>query len=304
MNSISHSDGTSFAVVGPRRIGKSSLLKHIKQEVEQKEGFKAIYLDSSPWRDDIRAWYSEILRELGIQEESRELDHFVGAIDAYCRGHRLKLVLLLDEVDNLLSADERHDHVFFSTLRALINQAGVRVLVAGYRTLFHQLFSYNSPLFNTLEPIVLSALDRKDAFSLVEEPLRHIFTIEHADIDHVLDKTACHPNYIQFFCSSLVKRAYDQGRRIIVRSDIVQVADSQELYDFMVDTYLRNLDEKAQTLVYLMAAYYDRGIGRIIVDRKAHDLARTSKYAGESGNMRSAQRSRHMIYIVCWNSME
>ena len=228
MNTFSHPEGMSFAVVGPRRIGKSSLLKRIKQEVEQKEGFKAIYLDSSIWRDDIETWHSAILRELGIQEERRELEHFVGAIDAYCRSRRLKLVLLLDDVDNLLSADERHDHIFFSTLRALINQACVKVLVAGYRTLYHQLFSDNSSLSSILEPIVLSALDRRDAFSHVKESLHPIFTIEHADIDCILDKTACHPSYVQFFCGRLVSHAYAQGQRTITRSDIVYVADSQD----------------------------------------------------------------------------
>jgi hypothetical protein len=209
------------------------------------------------------------------------LAHFVSAIDAYCRDHRLRLVLLLDEVDSLLSADEQHDHIFLSTLRALINQAGVKVLVAGYRTLFHQLFSDNSPLSSIFQPIVLSALDRRDAFALVEEPLRPIFTIEHADIDCILDKTACHPSYIQFFCERLVSHAFAQGQRTISRSDITYVADSQELYDFMVDVYLKNLDEKARTLLYLMAAHYDRGVGRIIVDRNAHESATMSKHASD-----------------------
>ena len=49
----------------------------------------------------------------------------------------------------------------------------------------------------------------------------------------------------------------------------------------MVDVFLQNLDEKARTLVYLMAAYYDRSVGRIIVDQKAHESASTSKYASD-----------------------
>ena len=274
--------GRGYAIIGPRRVGKTSLLLRLKQDIEEKSDAKTIFLDSSLYGGDVQAWCKAILEKLGIEGKAEGTGSFVRSIEVYCRHQGQNLVLFLDEVDSLLAADEQSDHVFSNTLRALISQADVKIIVAGYRVLYWQVHDLNSPHYNMLDPVTLKALDEKDAFELVEEPLRRVFSITRGDILHILDKTACYPNFIQFCCRELVQAAGRQGKREISLLDIDRVVLGKEFYGFIAGVYLANLktlDERSLTLLYLMVAYYDPALRKIITDRQAYSNAARSQYA-------------------------
>jgi hypothetical protein len=281
MNSFLRPGPKGYAVIGPRRIGKTSLLIRMQEEIKNEKGYQAVFIDAMPYMSDIKQLYNSILHRLDIKTPCQDVSQFVSIIDDFCHARRCKLVILIDEVDDLVKADEANDLVFLKTLRALINEIGVKMLIAGYSTLYFQMRDAQSPLFNMLERIELSALERPHAFALIEESFRNLYSIDNQDIDYILDKTACYPNFIQFCCQELVNRASKQKMRRITREDIKKVVSSQKLYDYMVRVYLDNLDDQTQEMLLLLMAQYDPHQGKFITNREGHERGSKSRYQGE-----------------------
>jgi hypothetical protein len=304
MNALQRDSTKCHAVIGPRRIGKTSLLQRVQREIEGRKGFKTVYLDCTPYHEDIedntaqsrphghkyiKDWYNTLLSKLDIDRECSGEREFITSITGYCRANKCRLVLFFDEVDNLLKTDQKNNNVFSGTLRALITEKNIKLMIAGYSVLYFQMQDKNSPLFNLFEPIELSALDEEAALALIEEPLNNIFHIDRKNARSIAQKTACYPNFIQFCCSKLVELPEVLKTRVIRSSHIEKVVTSDALYDHMVGVHLQNLDKESLLILYLMVAYYDEGLRKIIIDRRAHAAASKSKYvqAREQFELRS-----------------
>lgn len=268
INSLQRTTARCHAVIGPRRIGKTSLLHRVMREVVRWKGFKTAYLDCSIYRH-ITDWYNDVLGKFDIEEECDNERTFVKSLAGYCRINKCNLVLFLDEVDKLLELDKKNAEVFLRTLRKLISELDVKVIVAGYSVLYFQMQDKHSTSYNMFETIELSALDNDAALALIEEPLNNIFHIERNDAWSIANKTACYPNFIQFCCNKLIEDPDVLKTRVIRADQIDKVIKSKDLYDHMVGVHLENLDRDSQLLVYLMVAYHDEGLRKIITDRRA-----------------------------------
>ena len=278
VNSLLRSGPKGHAVIGPRRIGKTSLLLHVKQEIDDRKDFRTVFLDCMPYGTDFQRLFNAILKRMGIQEEYRDSRQFIEAVDKYCRHNRCTVVFFLDEVDTLLAEDERTGRVFSATLRALVNETSVRLVVAGYKTLYLEMRDVRSPAFNMPETIELSALELRAAYALIQESLQMVLKIQGNDIQYILEKTGAYPNFVQYCCTRLVQLAHDQRRRLVDRRDIDEVVLSQDFYDYVVRVFLENLDSKSRVVLYLMIANYDERLGKIITSQDAHEKAIASRY--------------------------
>ncbi len=276
INSILQANKKSLAIFGPRRIGKTSILMRIKDEIDKRKNFKTVYLDCSLYGTDILEWCDGLLRKLDITAACNAIGDFVTRIDEYCKSHRCKLVFFLDELDALLTDGEK----FSTILRALINEASVKVVVGGYRELYFHMHDIQSPLFNCLDKMELGSLTEKDAMALIDEPFKNILTIDRINIKYITEKTACYPNFIQFCCAKLIESERIRKEREITREDIDKVIKANEFSEHMVEVYLHNLDDQSKLLLYLMMACFDKKLGKIITDRLAYNK-RSLKYANE-----------------------
>lgn len=301
LNAIRRPGKLNHAVIGPRRIGKTSLLLRAKAGIDEAGEFSTAFLDLSTYQN-VDACRTAILRALKIRPDGND---FLSLMEAHCREQKGKVLLFFDEVDGLLLADRSNGHVFTGALRTLINTFEVKIVVAGYKEIYQHMHDTSSPMFNIFSAIELAGLDHKEAFDLIEEPFRNVYRIDSESVRSIIEKTAGYPNFIQCCCSLLIKQGSVKARRTIQRPDVDDVIGSPDLYDYMIGTYLENLDQPCRILLYLMVAAYDKHLGKIIIDRAAYEqktgyAATQQKYVlGESFTPYELHRllEVHQVYL-------
>ena len=85
-------------------------------------------------------------------------------------------VVLLDEVDELLSFDARQTPPgkLFKAFRAASQEGACRFVFSGSRTLYRHLRDPQSPFFNFCESTLLKRLEKKSVAEIVSKPMRQL----------------------------------------------------------------------------------------------------------------------------------
>ncbi len=204
--------GQSIAIVGPRRIGKSSLLLHLARLAGRHSRDRYVYFDCEAWASAAPEALHALLVEAlaGAQERPiagpaasahglpyREFRRAVQA--AITPGQRL--VFLLDEFESLC-ANAQLDAGFFSGLRALATTGQVAFVTASARSLgwltFAEPSALSSPFFNIFTQIRLNPFSSDAATALVRELAAEAGTsIAESAVSFVLDLAGPHPFFVQ-----------------------------------------------------------------------------------------------------------
>jgi hypothetical protein len=262
----------SFTIVGARKIGKSSLLARIKNEMDDMGAYSILMDLESPTNPDYTSFLQRMELEVNrcVQKGisfNDDIDRFSTALKQFFRGK--KLIVILDEIDELLLFDRKYDYPLMRTLRSLFHEGYCRFIFSGFDVLQNVKRGIKSPFFNFCEEIQLGPLEKNFALDLITEPMANIGIDYENPLDRnlILEYTSRHPNLIQFFCKNLIEKLDEHEdtsrKRIITRSDI------KELYNFKYDNYvidefymfyqdLDNLEKLAVLL--LMDAYPDEAL--------------------------------------------
>ncbi len=183
-------NGQSVSLIGPRRIGKSSLLINLGRE-EVRHAFQvaspqAVFvlidcqeLGGSPAEEVYDALYAGLLE--GAQAAHLSLEGLIEASDYRALDRVLHqitaagaaVVVLLDEFE-LLAANNQLTPHFFARLRGLTTKYGLAYLTASQRPLFaitadEQVLS--SPFFNIFVTIPLGLFSPEEAVGLLHQRL-------------------------------------------------------------------------------------------------------------------------------------
>lgn len=118
----------SVSVVGENRIGRSSLLWHIKQtypaRLPKPQRYRVGYLDAMSARANPDVFRAHMLTALGANANGTEAISalsFESALQNLCdAGH--SLVLLLDELESLTEFPDKFNDEFFDWARAVLNR--------------------------------------------------------------------------------------------------------------------------------------------------------------------------------------
>ena len=249
-----HAATASYAVIGGRRIGKSSLLGRLHRIRLPAAGFRTLYHDCSTtltyedflatairdWRPkpppDVPATFSDVLQYPSADKP---------------------FVLLLDEADKLVPADRASGWPLFNALRALGNSGRAQIVLSGERTLRDALHDPKSPLFNFANEILLGPLDFRAVEELVTRPMKQLeieLVDEQAIVDRIWAFTSGHPNVIQRLCRRLVEQLNEQGTRRITLDDVDAVTSDPKFQeeDFL-NTYWERATPLEQIISLLMA---------------------------------------------------
>ena len=134
---------------------------------------------------------------------------------------RVKLVLLIDEVDELNAYDPRVNQ----RLRSLFMRAFSENLVAVVSgvEIRKQWEKHGSPWYNFFEEIEVTPIDTADAQALIRSPLQGVFSVDDDAVARILELTSGRPYRIQKTCMALVARLHHQGRSTITRADVEAV---------------------------------------------------------------------------------
>ncbi len=246
---------TSFAVVGGRRIGKSSLLARLHRERLPAAGFQTLYHDCSttPTFDEFREsiarfWEPPRVGDLptfGAVFESPPLDR--------------PLVLLLDEADKLVPLDRANGRwPLFTTLRALGHSGKAQVILCGERPLAEAMRDSASPLFNFTNRILLGRLEYAAVEELVTAPLAELeIELTHPEemVKRIWAFTSGHPNVVQRLCRRLIERVNEQTDRRITLDDLHYVLDDPA---FQEHDFLETYWERATALEKILSLVLTR----------------------------------------------
>jgi serine/threonine-protein kinase len=213
----------SISIVGPRKVGKTSLLFHLMRpetqaQLDLGEGYLFAYLDcevlGEGGHEDILAQFAgEIaasLNERGLPEEpalERAMDKpsrlsFEGAIRKLNQ-RGLRVVLILDEFERL-STNESLNVNFFNALRSAAARYQLAFVTASARPLIQLTYSgrsqeiLSSPFFNIFALMLLGLLPEDEARQVIHEPSEGCFSTEMEDFIYKL--AGGHPLGLQIAC--------------------------------------------------------------------------------------------------------
>lgn len=229
---------TNYALVGGRRIGKSSILQGLDRLLNRDPRFHAYYLncedvvDHGSFYDVLTSRFDERLQNHTPQGFRRF------AVNLRAENGGKPSAMLLDEVDALLYYDAaaRPAEQLFKTFRALAHERTCSFVFSGSKTLHQHLHDARSPFFNFCQDLPLGPLSEKSVVEIVSKPMHQLgieLVKEEAFIDRVIDLTSCHPSLVQWLCDRLLRT---MERRVISIDDLEQVASSEEFSQYFCET--------------------------------------------------------------------
>lgn len=240
----------SIMLYGERRIGKTSFQHYLKKRLARLDDpeyiFYPVFIDLQgvPQERFFSTLRDEIFRELApvldgalptpdpadgsaydyreLVEDIRKVLKILGARSA----KKVKLVLQMDEVDQLNSYDPRVNQ----RLRSLFmrNFAENLAAVVSGVAIQKRWEGEGSPWYNFFEEIEIGPIRPEDAERLIEEPIRGKFKLEKGVTERVLSITGCRPYLVQKMCIALINRMHDEGRRTVTMEDVESVGRPAE----------------------------------------------------------------------------
>lgn len=278
LDAVVSPNGSSF-VYGGRQVGKSALLRAAAREVEAAEDpdRRAVYLDVKAlglglWRDAEELWL-ELLDELKrrgvlMVQSSRAArgDAVVNHLRTWLdEKPNRRLLVLLDECDELLDNDARRQFPIVERLRGLMATTDRRfkVVLAGLHQVQRFERQRNVPLAHlTQQPVNIGPLNADDAVDLLRAPLLALgYQLDDAATWRLLSHTNYQPGLIQAFGQAVLRALQDdRGRSLglpakVDRAFIERVYAEADLGEqmrrrFMLTIYL---DDRYRCIAYVMA---------------------------------------------------
>jgi tetratricopeptide (TPR) repeat protein len=236
----------SLLLYGERRIGKTSLQHHLRRRLQQLDDpnydFFPVYVDlqGTPESQFFATLAEDVFHELepllggmrqgeglnsdadyGYRELVADLRRVFKVLEEKS-SKQVKLVLLIDEVDELNAYDPRVNQ----RLRSLFMKSFAENLVAVVSgvEIRKQWDKEGSPWYNFFEEIEVTPIGREDVVELITRPVGGVFKIDQAVIDRIIELTDRKPYHVQRLCIALVNRMYEQGKRQITTADVDAVA--------------------------------------------------------------------------------
>lgn len=245
----------SIMIHGERRIGKTSLLYQLAntlREVEDTEyRFLPVYIDLEGTRQDDFFHYLmeeiavEVLATKGLgaqlettvaalryhdlpaanygdREFAQDLRPLVNRLQREIttanRDQRLRLILLIDEVDVLT----QYDQLIQQQLRRIFMRdfaATVGAIVAGIQ-ISKDWDRVESPWFNMFNEIAMQPFDHAQAMELLVEPVRNIYSFEPAALEMIIELSNGRPYRLQQYALRSVNHMLQRRQRKILLEDV------------------------------------------------------------------------------------
>lgn len=249
-------EDSSLALVGARRMGKTSVMLRSLKALEAK-GLSPVFIECETLRT-----HHDLLRRLcrNCRVGNQSLwegppSHFDDLVDLLRSGTGAdRLVFVFDEVDALLETDRESDNVLFSVFRSQSQEGSCRFLLCGEAWLFSGLHDAQSPLFNFCKEILVGRLERDNVEELILQPMRQLdidLLQPQEMVDQVMEITSGHPNLVQWICGALIETINRESTRTLTLEHLGRVAAMPAFLDRYMETVWgsSNVLEKLVTLI-------------------------------------------------------
>ena len=250
---------TNHAILGIRRIGKTSLLREIERILKEGEDpTHVFYMECSDLlsSDD---YIREVVRKLNPRELPRlhmqkYVFFFPDFLERMSRASKSKIIFLLDEIDNLVIM-QRDDWDLFRMLRASANKGACQYIMAGFREAMREQYMLDSPFYNFAQEIRLSEFSRQQANELISIPMENLrVRIKNKEqvVSRIFEETAGHPNLIQYYCLILLRELDKTGEREITPESLIDVYSDEGFKSHLLTSFMQNTENREKALVYAL----------------------------------------------------
>lgn len=255
INLLYRADSTSFAVAGPGRIGKTSLVHHFIRHVNRTDPgrmARLIYLDylkcSNP-KDE-----QEVCRHLTFKINDtrwgyhRTPDKLEGFLHAEKKHRGGQLELILDEVDLVC------DTLTFNMLAEVAKGGDLcRLILCGKFNLYEAMHSPKHVFCNRLRMLPLSPLPVAEARTLFLKPLSDLgFLMSHEAQEHIFSTvfadTGGYPHLLQYYGDAIVGLAMQRGQEEI-RPDLLKLVMDSDETDQVLGSQLLSMEDPVDQLI-------------------------------------------------------
>ncbi|HRK81992.1 MAG TPA: GAF domain-containing protein [Saprospiraceae bacterium] len=243
----------NFLIEDERRIGKTSLLYHLKYQLEQRNDsdyvFFPVYLNIQATKED--EFWGHLRDSLfSIQGKARpfetgKYDYFdfrsdmvmvLNELENQTAGREIRVVLLMDEVDQL----KNYNEITLSKLRRLFQEeARLGIVMAGYEVKRH-LNHITSPWYNQLVLLKLNAMKEENARQLIMEPVRGVYSYASDAVDFILKESMCKPYQIQKICHDAVAAMLNREHQLKEKG---QKADAMITLEDVMEAIINKTDD-------------------------------------------------------------
>jgi AAA domain len=258
LRELMHAKSLQFLLVGPRRVGKTSLLRRLKNQLpNRRPELQTVLLDLLGINEPL-----EVTRRLA---RALELAPSVAAVGARENAVQLAEMLrgkftdpaqpgliLIDEADGLVEADADAGFPLLSEIRSLQAEGLCSFILAGYWYLFRRTLDYSSPVYNFTTVKRLGPLESEAARNLAVEPMARL-GLRYADAAipaQIVENTGGYPSLIQLLCDQLLEQLKKDRSLVLTADHLAQVEQSQPVRDYLRGFFHFNTGPGAQLLVY------------------------------------------------------
>jgi len=259
LGSLSHN---SVAILGGRRIGKTSLILHAQERLREAD-FDPYFCDCQAvrnWADFgslvSRVWHATVA-------DSFKPHHLYDLVKGLSTDKSKKLVILMDEVDQLLEWDQSHSddeapEAFFRTCRSISQQGLAQFVFSGERIIAKKIWDPHSPHWNFCKPLSLQQLKDQEMRQLITEPLLRLgIYLDDPDsfAEAVWERTSGHPELVQYVGDALIRKLNKQDRSefVLEATDVVEVTDCFEYAEQYLETYWGQSNSKERIVSLLLS---------------------------------------------------
>ena len=189
----------NFLLVGPRRMGKSSLLHALRREMKRRHPEVLV----------LNYWFgSSSLAKIHAVDERLCADTPDAFYESVLKRASVHQLFLLDEADAFIEQESKSQYGFCHVMRALSGQGRASFVLTGYRQLHNAVRTPEHPLRNFGELLRLAPLDPDSAEKLIIEPLSALgLTMEEPvrTVEWIRRETACRPHLLVYACLALLR---------------------------------------------------------------------------------------------------
>ncbi|MDB9523852.1 ABC transporter substrate-binding protein [Dolichospermum circinale CS-1225] len=232
---------------GQRRIGKSSIILSIPQQLAEVNEFVFVTFDLSfysqdPWSSILAALAQAIVDNLELETsisppKTTELELEINIFErqflpqVYQQLENKNLVLLLDEFDALISQDleslaiETFTKKIFRRLSDITKRNNKLFIVVSIGE--HLASTLNIlKIFEDVPKIEIGLLDKDSTKELITKPAQGVLEYEEEAIKAIFNLSAGHPYCTQIICFAIFSRAREQNSFKITSADVEKIVDT------------------------------------------------------------------------------
>jgi len=232
---------------GQRRIGKSSIILSIPQQLAELNEFVFVTFDLSfysqqPWSSILAALAQAIVDNLELETSispptTTELELEINIFErqflpqVYQQLENRNLVLLLDEFDALISQDLESSAIetfikkIFRSLFEITKRNNKLFIVVSIGE--HLASTLNIlKIFEDVPKIEIGLLDKDSTKELITKPAQGVLEYEEEAIKAIFNLSAGHPYCTQIICFAIFSRAREKNSFKITSADVERIVDT------------------------------------------------------------------------------